>query len=84
MFHRYITIEIRDRQTDALIFITKRAVVTSRVEDIKADSLATVTLTWRAIGWQDEIEPNYPDGVRVSDDTGIIDSIKTNTISRIA
>ena len=60
MFHQYITIEIRDKQTDELIFQTNRAVVTNRDEIINADSLATVSLQWKAIGWQDEIKPKIP------------------------
>jgi hypothetical protein len=62
LFHKYITIEIRDSQTDSLIFITKQAVITSRVEDIRAGELSTVQLSWKAIGWQDEEQPQYPGG----------------------
>lgn len=62
LFHKYITIEIRDSQTDALIFLTNKAVITSRAEDIRAGELATIQLQWKAIGWQDEQQPAYPNG----------------------
>ena len=63
MGHRYITIEVRDRQTDALLFLTNRAVVTSRSEEIRSDGLATMTLNWRAVGWVDEMTPAYASGM---------------------
>ncbi len=62
MFHKYITIEIRDRQTDALIFKTNQAVITSRQEEIRAEQISTVTLSWKAIGWADEKSPALPAG----------------------
>jgi hypothetical protein len=64
LFHKYITIEVRDRTTDALLFQTNKAVVTSRLENIRAEQLADITLEWRAIGWQDEKEPKVPKGVK--------------------
>lgn len=60
---RYIEIEVRDSQTDNLIFLTKRAMVTSRSENIRTDSLAEMTLNFKAIGWADERAPKLPDGV---------------------
>lgn len=60
MFHKYITIEIRDRQTDALIFKTNQAVITSRQEEIRAEQISTVTLNFKAIGWEDEKQPHIP------------------------
>lgn len=56
LFQQYITIEVRDT-TDKLLFYTGRAMVTSRQEEIRVDSLASVQLTWRAIGFKDEREP---------------------------
>lgn len=53
----YITIEVRDSHTDQLLFYTNKAMITSRQEDIKVDSLASVQLSWRAIGFQDERTP---------------------------
>lgn len=60
---RYIEIEVRDTQTDNLIFLTKRAMITSRSESIRSDALAEMTLNFRAIGWADERQPKLPDGV---------------------
>ncbi len=57
LFHKYITIEVRDSATDQLIFYTNKAVITSRAEDIRVDSLASVELTWKAIGYRDERMP---------------------------
>ena len=36
--------------------------ITSRAEDIRVDSLANVTLQWRAIGFQDERKPEIAEG----------------------
>lgn len=58
LFQRYITIEVRDSVTDQLLFYTDKAMITSRQEDIKVDSLASVQLSWRAIGFQDERKPD--------------------------
>jgi hypothetical protein len=57
LFQQYITIEVRDSASDQLLFYTSKAMITSRSEDIKVDSLASVQLTWKAIGFQDERPP---------------------------
>lgn len=57
LFHKYIVIEVRDSQTDQLLFHTGKAVITSKMEDIRVDQLASVTLNFRAIGWVDEKTP---------------------------
>lgn len=57
MFHKYITIEVRDITTDALLFLTTKAVITSRAEDIRVDQLSSVQLSFKAIGFRDEREP---------------------------
>jgi hypothetical protein len=57
LFQRYITIEVRDSVTDQLLFFTDKAMITSRQEDVKVDSLASVQLSWKAIGFRDEREP---------------------------
>ena len=54
LFHKYIEIEVRDSQSDQLLFLTKKAVIVSRQEDIRVDQLANVTLMFKAIGFQDE------------------------------
>lgn len=62
LFQQYLTIEVRDT-TDQLLFYTNKALITSRAEDIKVDSLSNVQLTWRAIGFQDERKPELAQGV---------------------
>lgn len=57
LFHQYIQIEVRDSQTDDLLFLTNKAVILTRQEDIRVDSLAQVTLQFKAIGWSDEKPP---------------------------
>lgn len=66
LFQQYITIEVRDSATDQLLFYTSKAMITSRSEDIRVDSLANVTLTWRAIGFQDERKPELAEGAQTS------------------
>lgn len=65
LFQQYITIEVRD-STDQLLFYTSKAMITSRAEDIRVDSLANVNLQWRAIGFQDERKPEIADGAQTS------------------
>lgn len=60
LFQKYIQIEVRDSQTDALLFFAPKVMVTSRVEDFKIDQLASMNLSWKAIGWKDEREPVLP------------------------
>ncbi len=62
LFQQYITIEVRDT-TDQLLFYTSKAMITSRTEDIKVDSLSNVSLSWKAIGFQDERKPELAEGV---------------------
>ena len=54
---RYITIEVRDSQTDNLLFFTNKAMVTSRSESLNSEQLGKITLNWKAIGWKDDREP---------------------------
>jgi len=63
LFQQYITIEVRDT-TDQLLFYTSKAMITSRAEDLKVDSLASVQLSWRAIGFQDERKPELAQGAQ--------------------
>ena len=62
MFHKYITIEVRDSTTDILLFKTNKAVVTSRMENVQTEQLNTIQLQWKAIGWTDEKFPQLPKG----------------------
>lgn len=60
LMHKYITIEVRDIYTDDLLFLTTKAMITTRVEDIKVDQLSSVQLTFKAIGFRDERDPTLP------------------------
>ena len=62
LFHKYIRIEVRDSETDELLFATGKAVIVSRSEEHKVDQLANVTLNWKAIGFMDERVPEEPEG----------------------
>jgi hypothetical protein len=55
MHHKYITIEVRDRNTDTLLFVTNKAVITDWTETITTDALAQMQLRWKAIGWTNEV-----------------------------
>lgn len=79
LFQQYITIEVRDSATDQLLFYTDKAMITSRQEDIRVDSLANVQLSWRAIGYKDEREPDLPsDFNSSSSQKGALDKIIGN------
>lgn len=67
LFHQYIQIEVRDSQTDQLLFYAPKAVITSRSEEVRVDQLASVTLNFMAIGFKDEKDPSYPVGVNSAD-----------------
>ena len=57
---KYITIEVRDTQSDNLIFFTNKAMVINRSENYEAEKLGSITLQWQAIGWKDEQPPITP------------------------
>ena len=57
LFQPYISIEARDSATNQIVFATDKAMILSRSEDIKVDSLSNVTIRWRAIGYIDEKTP---------------------------
>lgn len=61
LFHKYITIEVRDSKTDQLLFLTGKAQITGRMEELKSESLGSIALTWKAIGWRDERDPILPE-----------------------
>jgi hypothetical protein len=58
LFQQYVTIEVRDSASDALLFYTSKAMFTQRTEDVKVDQLSQVQLSWKAIGFQDERVPD--------------------------
>ena len=63
LFNRYVAIEVRDSQTDDVLFFTGKAVITSRQEEMRVDQLSNVSLSFKAIGWQDERPPAYPSDI---------------------
>ena len=83
LFQQYITIEVRDSATDQLLFYTDKAMVTSRQEDIKVDSLASVQLSWRAIGYKDERDPALPSDFTTNDSGNGITDILRNPLKAV-
>lgn len=85
LFHQYITIEVRDSETNQLLFFAPKAVITVRQEDVKVDDLAQVQLSFMSIGFRDEKTPEIPDGADTksgskvtdqhTDATGIISAV---------
>jgi len=77
LMHRYITIEIRDQMTDQLIFKTNKAVITGRTQKVQAGEMSTMQLSWKALGWIDELsDPKVPQGADGNEGFGsIADSI---------
>ena len=62
LFHKYITIRIEDQTTGQKIFETRKAVITNKRQTLRAGEISTIELSWKAIGWIDDITPNYPTG----------------------
>ena len=53
---QYITIEVRD-VNEQLLFYAPKVMIMSRREEVRVDSLSSVQLSWRAIGFRDESQP---------------------------
>lgn len=64
LFHKYISIEVRDIQTDSLLFYTGKAMIVNRQEDVKSGQLATINLQFKSIAFRDEKHPEYPKGAQ--------------------
>jgi hypothetical protein len=62
LMHKYITIEISDQTTGQVIFKTNKAVITNRSQSLQAGELSTIQLSWKALGWVDELTPFEPQG----------------------
>jgi hypothetical protein len=60
MWHPYISIEVRDNLTDALLFYAGKAVIFDRSESVTTEGLVMTSVQWRAISWKDEREPTIP------------------------
>jgi hypothetical protein len=81
LMHKYITIEITDQTTGQKIFKTERAVITNKNQILQAGDISTIQLSWKAIGWLDELTPSYPqgaDGEAGGGAGGLLDSISNN------
>ena len=55
--NQYISIEVKDAATDAIIFKAGSAMITGQQGQINSEQMASTTLTWRAVGWQAENPP---------------------------
>jgi len=64
LMHKYITIEISDQTSGQVIFKTNKAVVTNRAQTLQAGEISTIQLTWKALGWADELIPFEPQGAK--------------------
>lgn len=82
LHQRYVEIEVRDAQTDNLIFLTKRALITDRSESIRSDALAEMSLNFKAIGFADERNPQKADDVEGKVDINGTDPVK-NLINKV-
>lgn len=88
LFLQYLSIEVRDSQTDQLLFYTDKAAITTRQEELRIDSLASVTLSFKAIGWKDEKPPEMPQNYNVkssdqSGDAGLAGGIVSRLVNPI-
>lgn len=76
---KYITIEARDSQSDNLIFFTNKAMIISRTESLDSEQLGRITLSWRAIGWKDDLELSEYKVNSVSNIGSMINSLLPDT-----
>src|SRR5690606_34227341 len=60
LFQKYVTIEVRDKKTDDILFYTNKAAISGRSESYNQDSVTETELSFIAIGWRDELPPNAP------------------------
>jgi hypothetical protein len=57
LMNKYISIEVKDSSTDAIIFKAGSAMVTGQQGEIASEQMGRLTLTWKAVGWQAENPP---------------------------
>lgn len=79
LHQRYVQIEVRDSQSDNLIFLTKNALITGRSENIRSNALAEMSLSFVAIGYQDEKVPSLPEN---ADKPNLVTSDSRTTLGR--
>jgi len=63
LMHKYISIEISDQTTGQTIFKTNKAVITNRAQTLQAGEISTIQLTWKALGFADELVPKPPHNI---------------------
>lgn len=63
LMHKYISIEISDQTTGQTIFKTNKAVITNRSQTLQAGEISTIQLSWKALGWSDELIPTPPKNI---------------------
>ncbi len=68
LMQRYVAIEVRDSQTNELLFFTAKAQITGRSESYQSENLSSVVLKWKAVGWKDEQAPALPGGINPGGD----------------
>jgi hypothetical protein len=76
LMHKYITIEISDQTTGETIFKTNKAVITNRAQTLQAGEISTIQLTWKALGWADELIPFEPQGAKGDTSAGSVGGLK--------
>lgn len=75
LMHKYITIEISDQMTGQIIFKTDKAVITGKTQTLVAGDISTIQLSWKSVGWTDELNPKLPDGANEETDSGFLGDI---------
>ena len=83
LFHKYITIEVRDT-TDNLLFYTDKAIITSRTETLQSEQLGTTQLNFMAIGWKDERDPAPPEGIDTVSDSSSEKSAGSRLLDKLS
>lgn len=68
LMQKYVAIEVRDSQTNELLFFTAKAQITGHSENHSSENLSNVTLKWKAVGWKDEQAPALPTGLNPGGD----------------
>jgi len=64
LFHRYVTLEIRDSKLDVVLFQSNRVAITGRTQNFNTTELSNIVMTFKAIGWRNEMLPQYPKGYK--------------------
>lgn len=67
LMQKYVVIEVRDSQTNELLFFTSKAQIIGRSEAYQSENMGNVTLRWKAVGWKDEQAPELPTGLNPDD-----------------